>query len=883
LFTDIEGSTRLWDEHPDAMRPALARHDELLRSAIEAHGGYVFSASGDGVAAAFQRSADAVAAAVDAQLALSAETWPEEAALHVRMGLHTGEAEERDGNYFGAPLNRAARLMAAAHGGQVVVSDVTAGLLGQSFGIGLIDLGTHRLRGLVESTRVFGVKADGLDWVDLPLATLEATRGNLAHPVTEWFGPMVELNRRVAELGRHRLVTLTGPGGVGKTRLAVEIGSLVAGDFPDGVWMVELAPIADPDAVQAAVASTLGVLPREGTTTLGAIVDWLEGRRLLLIVDNCEHVLAPAAELISAVAGARGSVTVIATSREPLGVAGEQVVPIPSLAVPDSVELFCDRARLADASLEFSEADRERVTAICDRLDGIPLAIELAAARTRSMTPGDLLARLSDRFRVLRGSASADGERHRTLQATVSWSYQLLTSPERLLFDRLSVFAGGFDLAAAEAVCVDDGADPGDVLDMLGGLVDKSLVAVDRGGETARYRLLESLRQYGEERLDERGETAAVRARHLDHYVDVARAAYTLWASPRTVEATAIFNQEWDNVRVALGTALENLRLEAAEALLDATLQHAIFSVRPEQLDWAQRTIEAAEAIGRRRPRTFGDAAALAWFASDYERAGELATVGITASVDPHDPGALYCWTSLAMSKLMSGRLEATAALVHDIEATLAATEDEADAFWGAASLVGVAQVVDRDAVRQHIDRAQGAATSTGALPLLAQKVYFDGLALEFQEPPDLPGAAAAFRQAIELGRVAGAPLIIGFGLGSLVDVTTALGGDDADRACRDGISTAYETGSSTDLWVTARATAGHLLASENVEAATVIFGYIEANHPGALHMARVSWALDPVAFEVRSGAGYSSWKSKGAAMSRSELVGYILDQLGPA
>jgi len=291
---------------------------------------------------------------------------------------------------------------------------------------------------------VFGVKADGLDWVDAPLATLEGTRGNLPRPATEWFGPMTELRRRVAEVTSRRLVTLTGPGGVGKTRMAVEIRALVADDYPDGVWIVELALVAVPGAVPAAVAAALGVLPQEGMSLLEAILDWLDGRRALLVLDNCEHVLDAATGLVTAIANGSSTVTVIATSREPLGIAGEQVVPIPTLAVLDAVDLFCNRARLADGSLEFSGRDRETVAAICERLDGIPLAIELAAARTRSLTLGDLLERLAERFKVLRGRTRGGVERHQTLHTTVAWSYHLLSDDERLLFDRLSVFAGGF-------------------------------------------------------------------------------------------------------------------------------------------------------------------------------------------------------------------------------------------------------------------------------------------------------------------------------------------------------------------------------------------------------------------------------------------------------
>jgi predicted ATPase/class 3 adenylate cyclase len=736
LFTDIEGATRLWDEHPDAMRSALARHDELLRSAIESHGGYVFQTAGDGMAAAFQRSAGAVTAAVDGQRALLAEPWPEGAELRVRMGLHTGEAEERDGDYLGPPLNRAARLMAAAHGGQTIISEATAAVLGQVPGIGLIDLGFHRLRGLVHATRVFGVKADGLDWVDAPLATLQATRGNLPHPVTEWFGPIAELNRLVAELGRRRLVTFTGPGGVGKTRMAVEVGALAAGDFPDGVWMVEPAPVGDADAVHAAVAATLGVLAQEGMTTIEAILDWLEGRRLLLIVDNCEHLLGPTAELVKAAVASRDTVTVIATSREPLGLTGEQVVPIPSLQTNDAVDLFCDRARLADVSSEFSVVDRATAEAICQRVDGIPLAIELAAARTRSMTLSDLLDRLADRFKVLRGGSRGGVERHQTLRATVAWSYELLTEDERLLFDRLSVFAGGFDRPAAEAVCADDPVDAADVFDMLSGLVDKSLVLVDRSAHAARYRLLETLREYGDERLGVRSERRELRHRHLAYYLSVAEYAHGLGISPRAIESLTLLSREWDNLRAAHTTAIETGDLSSAEGLLAATFGCAIADLRAEYLDWVDRTVALGTSTTRTNPATYGRAASLAWLVGDNERSVQLADEGIAQARHPDDPVTLYCWGMPALARLYLGQLDGMLDCVAHLEAALAANTDPEAAAMGALALALTALLGDPSLLQDRVDELGIAMEALGSPTGEALYSYLRGYTHRFSTHP---------------------------------------------------------------------------------------------------------------------------------------------------
>ena len=432
LFTDVEGSTRLWDDHPDAMRVALARHDETLSSAVEAHRGFVFSTGGDGLAAAFERSVDAVEAAVEAQRGLQAEAWPDPVVLGVRMGVHTGEAQERDGNYFGPPLNRAARVMGAAHGGQILVSRATVEVLGRVAGIELLDLGLHRLKGLAEAMQVFGVWAEDLLWVDEPLATAEGASGNLPLPATEFVGRVAELQHRLAGLAKRRLVTLTGPGGVGKTRFAIEIAWLVVDDFEGGVWLIDLAAVGEPAGVVAVVASTLSIQPQPGMTMVASIVDWLRGRRLLLIMDNCEHVLAPVVELVGAVVAGCPTVTVLATSREPLAVSGERVHPIPPLdPASEAVDLFCDRAVGADGSFTPSDTDRVTITAICRHLDGLPLAIELAAARIRSLGPTDLLAHLDHRFRLLRGRGEGGVARHQTLRATVAWSYQLLAEHEQ--------------------------------------------------------------------------------------------------------------------------------------------------------------------------------------------------------------------------------------------------------------------------------------------------------------------------------------------------------------------------------------------------------------------------------------------------------------------
>ncbi|MDT7770531.1 MAG: hypothetical protein QOI30_3548, partial [Mycobacterium sp.] len=542
------------------MRTALSKHDQVLQTAIESHDGFIFSHTGDGVVAAFASPRSAVDAAVKAQLALE---------LPVRMGIATGEAELRDDDYFGTVLNRAARVMAAGHGGQILVADSTAGLLS---GVDLLDLGPRRLRDVPIPVGVFQVRSSGLRVEFPPLKALDTSPGNLRPQTTSLIGRESEAGEIAAAVKAHRLVTLTGVGGVGKTRLALEVAARLADEFPDGVWVFELAAVTDPAAVPDAVAAVLGINQQPGNTVVESVAAALEGRIRLLVIDNCEHVLDAVADLIEAVITQSATVRVLSTSREGLGIAQEQVWPVPSLDVGDGIDspavnMFIERARSAAPRFSIATpSETEAVVEICRRLDGIPLAIELAASRMASMTASDVCDRLDQRFRLLVGSRRGM-ERHQTLRHTVAWSYDLLDDAEKSLLTRCSVFSGGFDLQSAWAVAGLDRSDEYAVLDLLDALVRKSLLSVDRSARRARYSMLETIRQFAEDQLVACGKATEVRTAHARYFAGRETDVMALWDSPRQREAYTWLITELANLRTAFRWAADHKDLDTAAAI----------------------------------------------------------------------------------------------------------------------------------------------------------------------------------------------------------------------------------------------------------------------------------------------------------------------------
>jgi predicted ATPase len=594
LFTDIEGSTRRWEADAAAMRAALLAHDEVLRSSIEAHDGFLFSHTGDGVAAAFASPRSAIDAAVAAQRALE---------LPVRMGLATGEAELRDGDYFGTVLNRAARVMAAGHGGQVLLDGTTAGLCSS---IDLIALGPRRLRDIAKPVEMFQVLAVGLRSEFPPLKTLDATPGNLRPQTTSFIGREAELAEVQEALKAHRLVTLTGVGGVGKTRLATEVAARLADEFPDGVWFFELAAVADPAAVPDAVAAVLGITQQPQKSLNDSVAAALEGRVRLLVFDNCEHVRDAAADLVEAILAHSATVRVLATSREGLGVADEQLWLVPSLEVcagidSAAVALFVERARSVASRFSVATADEAAaVVEICQRLDGIPLAIELAASRMASMTASEVRDRLDQRFRLLVGSRRGL-ERHHTLRHAVAWSYDHLDDEEKSLLERCSVFAGGFDLQSACAVGGFDGSDDYAVLDLLDALVRKSLLVADRSAGRTRFSMLETIRQFAEEQLVATGAAAEVRTAHAGYFAGREADITALWDSPRQRDAYDWFAVELANLRTAFRRAADHGDLDVAATIATYVGLLGAMVQTYEPIAWAEQLIEPARATNHPR------------------------------------------------------------------------------------------------------------------------------------------------------------------------------------------------------------------------------------------------------------------------------------------
>ena len=571
LFSDIEGSTARWERDRAAMQDAVRRHDALMRIAISARDGYVFKTIGDAFCAAFARPEDAVAAILDAQRALAGEDFSAIDGLRVRAAVHTGTADEREGDYFGPAVNRVARLLAIGHGGQVLVSGVTTDLVQGELSprASLRDLGEHRLRDLARPEQVYQLLAPDLA-ADFPaLRSLDVLPNNLPLRLKSFVGRETEIAEITALIEQHRLVTLVGSGGVGKTRTSLQVAANMLDGFGDGVWFIELAPLASGDYIPSAVAQALGFKLESDGDPVEHLVRSLKEKHALLVFDNCEHMVEPAARVVSAMLRGCPRVHLLASSRQGLGIDGEATYRLPSLTLSAAISLFVDRAAAVDNRFALTDENEPSVEEICRRLDGIPLAIELAAARVKILSPKQLRERLDERFRVLTGGSRDVLPRQQTLRALIDWSHDLLDERERALFRRLGIFVNGFTLEGAAAVGSGEDLDELDVFDVLASLVDKSLVLAEPDGDSLRYRLLESTRAYALEKLDDAGELDLIAGRHLRYLRD--RFVEMRERRERTAleaDLDAALQTELEDVRSALDGALERSAVIAGGALL---------------------------------------------------------------------------------------------------------------------------------------------------------------------------------------------------------------------------------------------------------------------------------------------------------------------------
>jgi predicted ATPase len=866
LFTDVEGSTRRWEADAEEMRVALAAHDSVLRKAIEAHGGWLFKHTGDGVCAAFASPISAVDAAVAAQRALE---------LPVRMGLATGEAELRDGDYFGAVLNRAARVMAAGHGGQILLADSTAGLLS---GVDLVDLGPRRLRDLPTAVGVFQVQADGLRTEFPPLRALDASPGNLRAATTSFIGRESEVAELHAALKAYRMVTLTGVGGVGKTRLALEVAARLIDEFPDGVWFFELAAVSDPAAVPDAVAAVLGITQQPGRNVAESIAAALEGRVRLLVFDNCEHLLDAAADLIEAILAASAATKIMATSREGLGVPDERLWPVPSLDVRAGIDsaavaLFVDRAQ--NVSPRFTGGDAREAAAlveICRRLDGIPLAIELAASRMAAMTASEVRDRLDQRFRLLVGSRRGL-ERHHTLRHAVAWSYDLLDNPERALLERCSVFAGGFDLQSASAVTGSE--DDFATLDLLDALVRKSLLVADRSSGRTRFSMLETIRQFAEDQLVAGGEASEVRAAHSRYFAGREADILALWDSPRQREAYDWFTVELANLRTAFRSAADHGDLDVAAAIATYAGWLGVMVQTLEPITWAEELIEPARAVDHPRLAFLYVIASLCYWTGRIEEAVRYSDAGQLALGRNREAPPYGIEAALGSVYLVIGQPERMAELCR---AQLARRRDT-DVHIRAWLVAALALAGSGGEAMDSADGLIEAAETTGNPLLLAWALGAYGAAFRDADPV---AALNAHRQGLVIAQDSGNRTIVSIQANGLARLEAEHGDT---LAAFDHLTLAirgfHNAGDTTTLRVPLAVLAALFDRLGRYEPAAIIAGFALSPF-SASAVPEITTAITHLR-DVLGEATHESLARTGETMTTAAMATYVYDQIDQA
>jgi len=897
LFSDMEGSTRLVQELGEGpYERVLQAYIAVQRRAIEGNGGHVVKTEGDGVFASFGRPTDALAAAVQAQREVTTTSWPEGVTLRVRMGIHTGEAISVDDDYVGLAVHVAARIAAAAHGGQVLVSRATVEL---APGADVSDLGSHRLKDILDTVQLYQLQHADLRADFPPPRTLTVLPHNLPLLPTTFVG-REKLEHEVATLlGSCPLVTLLGPGGVGKTRLALHVASSVLPRFRDGAWFSELGNVREPAAVADVVASALSVQGAASKGPVEGLVEALRSKHLLLVLDNCEHVVGAVAELAARILASCPDVTVLATSREALAVSGERSVTVPPLDVPEenappqllegsaAVSLFADRARAVRPGFELSEANAAAIVEICRRLDGVPLAIELAAARVRSLSPADIAKRLREPLRLLaEGGGRGRVERHQTLRAAIEWSYGLLTHEERALFERLSVFAGSFTLEAAEAICEgDDAVDPLDVVSLLGSLVDKSMVVVTDDEETFRYSLLTTLRAFAAERLAA-GDPEPVRKRFASYYAELAeRIASGLWGPDEARWAREIA-AEIDNLREAHGWATTTGHASLALRITTALAWHMQLSLRLEIIRWAERTIGMPEAQGEPLlARAYAVAAAGASTRGEldlsrryFERGYEI------VREDDIVTRILLRWAATEYD-FYRGELVPPRELDDDIEMAGRSSETthlKLALMQGKALMLTYAHRFDEAKVL--LDALEEQVRHSGNPSSRAWVHYTRGEWLLDRDPD---AAIRHLESAVELATPVGNKLLAGVARVSITSLRARHGDpEEALRPFGEIVRDFMRAGNWQHLWTTLRNLVELFARLGELEAATTLLSASEAPDNAPPVYGDHATRLDALARRARDELGderYAAARSRGQAMSPGDAVAFALASIDGA
>jgi predicted ATPase/class 3 adenylate cyclase/Tfp pilus assembly protein PilF len=907
LFTDIEGSSRMWERSPQEMQAALARHDELLRLAIEEHDGYVFKTVGDAFCCAFLTAPDALEAALDAQRLLLKERWGESDPLRVRMALHMGAAEERDGDYFGPPVNRVARLLSAAHGGQVLLSLPTHEMVRDQLpaGMNLAELGEHRLKDLFRPERVFQLVSPDLPSEFPPLRTLEAYRNNLPLQPTPLVGREKEVSEVCDLLGgdETRLLTLTGPGGIGKTRVALQAAADLLDDFPDGTFFVQLATLTDTELLLPAVAETLGVRETAEQPLDESFKDYLSERRLLLLLDNFEQVLGAAPTVTELLAVAPG-LKVLATSRTSLRLYGEHVYPVPSLSLPDlklqpplerltqyeAVGLFVERARAVKPDFKVTNESAPAVAEICVRLDGLPLAIELAAARITMLPPKAMLQRLSSRLKLLTGGARDLPERQRTLRATIEWSHALLDEGEQVLFARLAVFSGGRTLEAIEAICDTEGDLPIDSFEGVSSLLDKSLLRQEEGpNEEPRFVMLETVHEFAREKLEQSGDAESIKRAHAEYFLTLAEKADAELRGANQLEWLERLEAEHDNMRAALSWSLERKEAEVALKLGGALwLFWLLRDYHSEGRRWLEEAL-AMDGAGSPESRAMALAGA-GWLATeqgDLDRAKEACQEGLELLEHEAREASEAKLNFLECLGFMAWQREELGQASELLEEGLALSREMRDTWWLAYSLFLLALVPqslgDYEKATELYEESMDLFRELGDKQFLA--FCLNNLAMMVYSQGDLGRATQLTEESVALKRELGTRGGVSMGLYNLGWI--ALLQDDLGRAAdlyRESLTLSWDTGLNPLVQSALEGFACVAGAEGDAERAARLWGVAQALHEtkGIPRDTDFLAEADARIATVRLGMGEQAWEEawrKGRVMTLDEAVSYALEE----